>query len=97
MKAAELFQDSFLDNSIIEPWAKRSHTAQARNSKQKINKNLDDVSFNGPWFHIIQYRYPNHKTSKFLKSRMTNRARSLKSDDVAGIGIGCIYNALANK
>ena len=23
--------------------------------------------------------------------------RSLKSDEIAGIGIGCIYNALANK
>ena len=97
LKAAELFQDSFLDNSKIEPWAKKAHNSQASNGVQKFNKNLDGVSFNGPWFHIIQYRYPNHKTSKFLKSKMTNRARSLKSDDVAGIGIGCIYNALANK
>ena len=97
LKAAELFQDSFLDNSKIETWAKKGHNSQASNGEQKFNKNLDGVSFNGPWFHIIQYRYPNHKTSKFLKSKMTNRARSLKSDDVAGIGIGCIYNALANK
>ena len=97
LKAAELFQDSFLDNSKIEPWAKKGHNSQASNGVQKFTKNLDAVSFNGPWFHIIQYRYPNHKTSKFLKSRMTNRARSLKSDDVAGIGMGCIYNALANR
>ena len=97
LKAAELFQDSFLDNSKIEPWAKKGHNSQASNGVQKFTKNLDAVSFNGPWFHIIQYRYPNHKTSKFLKSRMTNRARSLKSDAVAGIGMGCIYNALANK
>ena len=97
LKAAELFQDSFLDNSKIEPWAKKGHNSQASNGVQKFKKNLDAVSFNGPWFHIIQYRYPNHKTSKFLKSRMTNKARSLKSDAVAGIGMGCIYNALANK
>ena len=97
LKAAELFQDGFLDNSILEPWAKKGHNSQASNGVQKFNKNLDGVSFNGPWFHIIQYRYPNHRTSKFLKSKMTNRARSLKSDEVMGIGVGCIYNALANR
>jgi hypothetical protein len=97
LKAAELFQDSFLDNSKIESWAKKGHNSQASNGMQKFNKNLDVVSFNGPWFHIIQYRYPNHRTSKFLKSKMTNRARSLKSDEVMGIGVGCIYNALANR
>jgi hypothetical protein len=96
LKAAELFQDAFLDNSILEPWAKKSHNSQASNGIQKFNKNLDSVSFNGPWFHIIQYRYPNHRTSKFLKSKMTTNARSLKSDEVVGIGLGCIYNALAN-
>ena len=96
LKAAELFQDGFVDNSILEPWAKKAHNSQASNGVQKFNKNLDGVSFNGPWFHIIQYRYPDHRTSKFLKSKMTTRARSLKSDEVAGIGIGCIYNALAN-
>ena len=97
LKAAELFQDGFMDNSILEPWAKKAHNSQASNGVQKFNKNLDGVSFNGPWFHIIQYRYPDHRTSKFLKSKMTTRARSLKSDEIAGIGIGCIYNALANK
>jgi len=96
LKAAELFQDGFVDNSILEPWAKKAHNSQASNGVQKFNKNLDGVSFNGPWFHIIQYRYPNHRTSKFLKSKMTTKARSLKSDEIAGIGIGCIYNALAN-
>ena len=97
LKASELFQDGFMDNSVLEPWAKKAHNSQASNGVQKFNKNLDGVSFNGPWFHIIQYRYPDHRTSKFLKSKMTTRARSLKSDEIAGIGIGCIYNALANK
>ena len=91
-----MFQDGFMDNSVLEPWAKKAHNSQASNGVQKFNKNLDGVSFNGPWFHIIQYRYPDHRTSKFLKSKMTTRARSLKSDEIAGIGIGCIYNALAN-
>ena len=97
LKAAELFQDSFLDNSIIEPWAAKGHNSQTSNGIQQFNRNLDSVSFNGPWFHIIQYRYPSHRTSKFLKSEMTSKARSLKSDEVIGIGAGCIYNALANK
>ena len=62
----------------------------------KFYKTLDNVSFNRPWFHIIQHRYLNRRTPKFLKSKITPRARSLKSDEVAGIGMGCIYNALAN-
>ena len=33
---------------------------------------------------------------KFIKSKITPRVRSFKSDEVAGIGMGCIYNALAN-
>jgi len=97
LKAVELFHDAFLDNSKIEPWAKKRHNSQASNGVQKFTPNLDWISFNGPWFHIMQYRYPEHRTSKFLKSHMTNRARSLKADDVVGIGMGCIYNSLANK
>ena len=45
----------------------------------------------------MQYRYPEHRTSKFLKINMTSRAQSLKSDEVVGISLGCIYNSLANK
>ena len=86
-----------LGAGLAKRWAKKGHNSQASKGVQKFNKNLDGVSFNGPWLHIIQYRYPNHRTSKFLKSQMTNRARSLKSDEVMGIGVGCIYNALANK
>jgi hypothetical protein len=97
IKAVELFHDSFLDNSKIEPWAKEQHNSQASNGVQKFNRNLDSISFNGPWLHVMQYRYPEHRTSKFLKSHMSNRAQSLKGDEVVGIGIGCIYNALANK
>ena len=97
IKAVELFHDSFLDNSKIEPWAKEQHNSQASNGVQKFTRNLDSISFNGPWLHVMQYRYPEHRTSKFLKSHMSNRAQSLKGDEVVGIGMGCIYNALANK
>ena len=97
LKAVELFHDSFLDNSKIEPWAKKQHNSQASNGVQKFSKELDYISFNGPWFHIMQYRYPEHRTTKFLKSHMTHRAKSLKGDEVIGIGMGCIYNALANQ
>ena len=47
-------------------------------------------------FHVIQYRYPDHPTSKLLKKELTNKARSLKADGIVGFGIGCIYNAIAN-
>jgi len=97
LKAVELFHDSFLDNSKIEPWALKQHNSQASNGIQRFTNNLNNISFNGPWFHIMQYRYPQHRTSKFLKSNMSYRAISLKGDEVVGIGIGCIYNALANR
>ena len=45
----------------------------------------------------MQYRYPEHRTSRFLNSHMSNRAQSLKGDEVAGIGMGCIYSSLANQ
>ena len=96
LKAAELFQDGFLDNSILEPWAKKAHNAQPSNGIQKFNKNLNSITIDSPWFHIIQYRYPNHRTSKFLKTKLTTKAKSLKSSGAIAIGIGCIYNALAN-
>ena len=96
LKAAELFQDGFLDNSILEPWAKKAHNSQPSNGIQKFNKNLNSITIDSPWFHIIQYRYPNHRTSKFLKTKLTTKAKSLKSSGAIAIGIGCIYNALAN-
>ena len=96
LKAAELFQDGFLDNSILEPWAKKAHNAQPSNGIQKFNKNLNSITIDSPWFHIIQYRYPNHRTSKFLKTKLTTKAKSLKSSGAIAISIGCIYNALAN-
>ena len=96
LKAAELFQDGFLDNSILEPWAKKAHNSQPSNGIQKFNKNLNSITIDSQWFHIIQYRYPNHRTSKFLKTKLTTKAKSLKSSGAIAIGIGCIYNALAN-
>ena len=45
----------------------------------------------------MQYRYPEHRTSRFLNSHMSNRAQSLKDDEVAGTGMGCIYSSLANQ
>lgn len=96
LKAAELFQDGFLDNSILEPWAKKAHNAQPSNGIQKFNKNLNSITIDSQWFHIIQYRYPDHRTSKFLKTKLTTKAKSLKSSGAIAIGIGCIYNALAN-
>ena len=79
LKAAELFQDGFLDNSILEPWAKKAHNAQPSNGIQKFNKNLNSITIDSQWFHIIQYRYPNHRTSKFLKTKLNTKAKSLKS------------------
>ena len=78
---------------------KKGHNSQFDENNpddQKFTTNLDWIGFNGWWFHVMQYRYPDHPTSKLLKTVLTNKARSLKADGVVGFGIGCIYSALAN-
>ena len=105
LNAKQLSKSPFIPDNVQDEFNKLSTEHKIKlcgfenykTRKAIINKDLDGVSFNGSWLHKIQYRYPNHRTSKFLKSKMTNRARSLKSDDVMGIGVGCIYSALANK
>ena len=95
----DLFHKAYLDNSYITKWAKKGHNSQFDENNpddQKFTTNLDWIGFNGWWFHVMQYRYPDHPTSKLLKTVLTNKARSLKADGVVGFGIGCIYSALAN-
>ena len=43
LKAAELFNDAYLDHSVIEPWAKKRHNSQASNGRQEFNSNLDSI------------------------------------------------------
>ena len=96
LKAAELFNDAYLDHSVIEPWAKKRHNSQASNGRQEFNSNLDSVSFYSSWMQIFQLRYPEHRTAKWLNQELTSRAQSLKSNVVTGVPIGCISKALAN-
>lgn len=99
LKAVDLFHKSMIDNSYITPWAKKAYQGQFNKKNphyQKFGK-LDSIGFNGIWFHSFQYRYPNHPTTKFLKKSLTTKAKSLRHDGYLGIGVGCIYNALANK
>ena len=99
LKAVELWHKAMLDNSAITVWAKKGHNAQfdPKNPDYQKYSRLDSISFNGIWFHVFQYRYPNHPTAKFIKEQMSPQARSLKTDGYLGFGVGCIYNALANK
>jgi hypothetical protein len=96
LKAAELFNDAFLDHSVIEPWAKKRHNSQASNGRQEFNSNLDSISFYSSWMQIFQLRYPDHRTAKWLDQELTSRARSLKSNEITGVPIGCISKALAD-
>ena len=96
LKAAELFNDAFLDHSVIEPWAKKRVRSQASNGRQEFNSNLDSVSFYSSWMQIFQLRYPEHRTAKWLNQELTSRAQSLKSNVVTGVPIGCISKALAD-
>ena len=99
LKAVEIFEKSYLDNSYITPWAKKANNAQFDPNKPHYQNFglLDNLNFNGIWLHSFQYRYPEHPTTKFLKERVSVRALSLKNDGYLGFGAGCIYNALANK
>ena len=99
LKAVELWHKAMLDNSAITVWAKKGHNAQfdPKNPDYQKYSRLDSISFNGIWFHVFQYRYPSHPTAKFIKEQMSPQARSLKTDGYLGFGVGCIYNALANK
>ena len=96
LKAAELFNDAYLDHSVIEPWAKKRHNSQASNGRQEFNSNLDSVSFYSSWMQIFQLRYPEHRTAKWLNQELTSRAQSLKSNVVTGVPIGCISKAIAD-
>lgn len=97
--AVDLFHKAYLDNSYITKWAKKGHNSQFDENNpdyQKFNQRLDSIDFDAWWFHVIQYRYPDHPTSKFLQKELTSKARSLKTGSTVGFGVGCIYSALAN-
>ncbi len=96
LKAVELFQDAYLDHSVIEPWAKKRHNSQASNGHQEFNSNLDSLSFYSSWLQIFQWRYPEHRTAKWLNQELTSKSRSLKSNTITGVTLGCIHKALAD-
>jgi len=96
LKAAELFNDAFLDHSVIEPWAKKRVRSQASNGRQEFNSNLDNISFYSSWMQLFQLRYPEHRTAQWLNQELTSKASSLKSNQVTGVPLGCISKALAD-
>jgi len=96
LKAIELFNDAYLDHSVIEPWAKKRVRSQASNGRQDFNSNLDILSFYSSWLQIFQLRYPEHRTAKWLNQELTSKSRSLKSNTITGVTLGCIYKALAD-
>jgi len=94
LKAVELFHDAYLDHSVIEPWAKKAHNSQASNGHQKDMPALDSVANLSAWFQIFQFRYPEHRTAKWLNQELTSRSRSVKMADNTGVTLGCIHKAL---
>ncbi len=95
IKAVKLFHDAYLDHSAIEPWASQRHNAQASNGYQNFN-DIEYLTFNSAWFHIFQMRYPEHRTTKWLKQELSNEARSLRSNTITGVNLSCIHKALAD-
>ena len=95
LKAVELFHDTYLDHSVIEPWAKKAHNSQPSNGRQKF-PSLDWVSNYSSWFNIFQLRYPDHRTAKWLNKTLTSKSMSLKIAENTGVTLGCIHKALAD-
>jgi hypothetical protein len=95
LKAVELFHDTYLDHSVIEPWAKKAHNSQPSNGRQKF-PSLDWVSNYSSWFNIFQLRYPEHRTAKWLNKTLTSKSMSLKIAENTGVTLGCIHKALAD-
>ena len=96
LKAVELFQDAYLDHSVIEPWAKKRHNGQASNGHQEFSSSLDSLAFNASWLQIFQLRYPEHRTAKWLNQELTSKSRSLKINPITGVTLGCIHKALVD-
>ena len=78
----------------IEPWAKKKYNSQPSNGNQVFRK-INRQGYASGLFHIFQVRYPDHEISKWLKKVLVDSS-SLKNGLEIGIGIGCIYNAVAN-
>ena len=95
LKAVELFHDTYLDHSVIEPWAKKAHNSQPSNGRQNF-PSLDWVSNYSSWFNIFQLRYPEHRTAKWLNTVLTSKSKSLKIAENTGVTLGCIHQALAD-
>ncbi|SVD15448.1 uncharacterized protein METZ01_LOCUS368302 [marine metagenome] len=74
----------------------RSYLSQASNGHQEFNSNLDILSFYSAWLQIFQWRYPEHRTAKWLNQELTSKSRSLKSNTITGVTLGCIHKALAD-
>jgi len=95
LKAVELFNDAYLDHSVIEPWAKKAHNSQASNGHQNFTP-INWVSHYSAWFNIFQLRYPEHRTAKWLNKVLTSQSMSLKIAENTGVTLGCIHKALAD-
>ena len=96
LKAVELWHKAMLDNSAITVWAKKGHNAQFDPNNPDYQKYSQlAINFNGIWFHVFQYRYPNHPVAKFIKEQMSPQAKSLKTDGYLGFGVGYFLQCIS--
>lgn len=91
MKSVQIFIDGFENPSTLNKWASKAHNSIYKADEQKFNNTLDSLRWANSWFYIFQYRYPNHPASKRLEALLGSAKRSLLSDGMVGVGLGCIY------
>lgn len=95
-KAVALFLDTTQDYSAIHHWAKQRHNSSYNDNTQDWDKfGWPRNNFGGSWYHIYQYRFPDHSNTLKLRKLVKWNDRSAKQDIDYGMGLGCVYNLAA--
>ena len=96
-RAGELFYSGFNDHAYMDKWAKNANRGRATKGKQFFNDDLSFVQTNGSWYFIFALRYPKSSIAKNLDKLIKPQSKAQLMDLRWGVGLGCVYRAIANK
>jgi hypothetical protein len=91
--AVALFVAAIDDETILDKWARERHNAKYAGKQDWDWRWWPNEDFDGSWFHIYPYRYPEATAAIELRRLVPITAESATHDTDFGVGIGCIYNA----
>ena len=96
-RAGEVFYSGLNDHAYMDKWAKNANRGRATKGKQFFNDDLSFVHTNGSWYFIFALRYPNSSIAKNLDKLIKPQSKAQLMDVRWGVGLGCVYRAVANK